>query len=238
MSVAAEMRRLHGARPPIVLVHSAGGNRHSFDAVLMHLEGREVIVPSFPGRGATPGSHCRSVAASAQWLSVLCDELGIEDAVVAGHSVGGAIAMELALGARPSLVGSLVLIATGARLRVHPAVLETLERAAARGETGDLSAWLGPDRDGSRDATPPATTLADWRMADGFDRMADVSSIRVPTTILSGTSDVLTPPKYAAFLRDAIPGARLVTLDGAGHELPAERPAEVAAALLESPVVK
>lgn len=225
--------RLDGKGPAIVLVHSAGRNQRAFDAVLPFLAGREVLVPSFPGRGASEGPHCGTIAESARWLASLLDELDVRDALVAGHSVGGAIAIELALSAHRERVSRLALISTGARLRVLPAILSTLEDAAARGAQPDLSAWLGPNRDSAHAGTPPAATLADWRMANGFDRMANVASISVPTRVLSGTADPLTPPKYAAFLRDAIPGATLVSFEGAGHDLPFDRPAEVAADLAD-----
>lgn len=230
-ALIAEVRVLEGEGTPLILVHSAGGNHRSFDALLPFFEGRAVLVPSFPGRGGTPGPHRETASASAAWLAELLDVRGIAKAVVAGHSVGGAIAIELALGPRRDLLAGLALLSTGARLRVLPAVLEALETAAARGGEPDLSAWLMPDP--ARAHTPVATALADWRMANAFDRMRDVSAIRAPTVVFSGTADTLTPPKYAAFLRDAIPAAQLVPFEGAGHDLPIERPAEVAARLLE-----
>ena len=72
-------------------------------------------------------------------------------------------------------------------------------------------------------------------MADAFDRLAGIGAIRARTLVLSGTADPLTPPKYAAFLREAIPGAQLLSFEGAGHDLPLECPAEVAAALVRLP---
>lgn len=231
---AASAWQLDGKGPAIVLVHSAGGNARSFDAVLPFLEGRAVLVPSLPGRAGSDGPHPRTAAGAASWLRELLLALEIPRVVVAGHSVGGAVAIELALAtargeARPLLDG-LALISTGARLRVLPAVFKALEDALARGENADLSAWLRPDP--ARAGTPPAAALDDWRMADAFDRLAEVGAIRARTRVLSGTADPLTPPKYAAFLRDSIAGAQLVSFEGAGHDLPLERPAEVAAALV------
>lgn len=218
-----------GQGPTLVFVHSAGGNARSFDSLLPFLDGRSVVVPSFPGRAGSEGSHPGTARAAAAWLGSLLTALGIDRQVVVGHSVGGAIAIEYAL-ASPALLEGLVLMSTGARLRVLPDVLRALESAADRGsDPADLSTWLAPDP--ARALTPPAAALADWRMADGFDRLADIGAIRARTLVLSGTADSLTPPKYAAFLRDRIPGAELVSFEGAGHDLPLERPAEVAAAL-------
>lgn len=221
--------RLRGGAPAIVLVHSAGGGARSFDSMLPFLAGREVVVPAFPGREGSDGPHPGTAEAAAVWLREVLAALELSPCVVAGHSVGGAIAMELALTAPSELTG-LALLATGARLRVRPDLLRALEEACARRTAADLSTWLPEDP--ARAATPPETVLADWRLADAFDRMEAIASIRVPTTIFSGTSDPLTPPKYAHFLRDRIPGATLHSLEGAGHELPRERPAEIAAALV------
>lgn len=192
-----------------------------------------MLVPSLPGRAGSDAPHPRTAAAAAAWLRELLLALEIPRVVVAGHSVGGAIAIEFALAsargeARPMLDG-LALVSTGARLRVLPAVLRALEAAAASGAPADLSAWLSHDP--ARNGTPASAALEDWRMADGFDRLAGIGAIRARTLVLSGSADPLTPPKYAAFLREGIPGARLVTFEGAGHDLPLERPAEVAAAL-------
>ncbi len=197
--------------PTIVLLHPAQGDHRAFDDVLPFLAGRDVVVPCLPGRPGSDGPHPVTAERAAAWVLACLAELGVARAVVAGHSVGGAIAIELALacarggGVALSLVG-LGLVATGARLRVGPDIL--------RANEGD------------------ETALADWRMCDGFDRLADIGAIHVPTVVVSGSDDPLTPPKYAAFLRDRIAGARLVSLDGAGHYLPSERPADVAAALL------
>ena len=191
--------------PAIVLLHPAGGGAHSYDAVLPLLGNRRVIVPALPGRPGSPGPHPGTAEQAAAWIRAQLAGLGIARAIVGGHSVGGAVAIELALAPGDLVIECLVLIATGARLRVRPEILAAQKDPAS---------------------------LADWKMADAFDRMKEIASIRVPTIVLSGTEDPFTPPKYAAFLRDAIPGATLVTLEGAGHFLPDERPQAVADALL------
>lgn len=61
--------------------------------------------------------------------------------------------------------------------------------------------------------------------------MADVGALRLPTIVLSGANDQLTPPKFSRFLAERIPTSTLVVFDEAGHELPVEVPAEVAEAL-------
>jgi pimeloyl-ACP methyl ester carboxylesterase len=73
--------------------------------------------------------------------------------------------------------------------------------------------------------------LADWTAANHFDRMNDVGNIAVPALIITGTADLLTPPKYAEYLHAQIPRSELLVLEGAGHMFTMERAAEVAAAI-------
>jgi len=223
---------------PIILLHGAGGNRHSLGPLLDALPEPRVAL-ELPGRLDTPGTAPETVSDAADWVA---ERLSHTDRyVLVGHSYGGGIAIELALRHEPGLAG-LVLLGTGARLRVHPIILEVVEASAARGEHPPPSPALWrPDTDpGFRDEletlfrlTPPESAVVDWRAANAFDRLSDVETITVPTLVMSGAADVLTPPKYGAYLAERIPGARHVVLPEAGHLFPIERAAEVARAIDE-----
>ena len=69
---------------------------------------------------------------------------------------------------------------------------------------------------------------ADWRAADSFDRMQDLDKIQVPALIVVGTSDALTPTKYAEHMATHIPDSELHVIEGAGHMLVMERAGEIA----------
>jgi 3-oxoadipate enol-lactonase len=80
----------------------------------------------------------------------------------------------------------------------------------------------------------PETVAADLEaLRDRPDSTSFLASIAVPTLLVVGEKDVLTPPSESQAMAAAIPGARLVTIPGAGHLAPMERPRAVAAALLE-----
>jgi pimeloyl-ACP methyl ester carboxylesterase len=117
-------------------------------------------------------------------------------------------------------------VSTGARLRVHPSILQALEAGPTAPGAPPPSALLQGLEPSAR--TPRRTALADWRAADTFDRMDRVGDITTPTLVLVGEADQLTPLKYARFLSERIKDARLATLPGAGHSLPTEQPARVA----------
>ena len=214
----------------LVLIHSAGGNEHSYDALLPFLRGIDVRVPALPGRSGVETEHPGTIGCAAEWVRGWLEENAIERAVVGGHSMGGAVALELGLSAAPA-VAAIALISTGARLRVHPEILQTLASATRGGEAPDLSKWLLPDP--ARERTAPRAAELDWKMADGFDRLDSVANVRVPALVVSGADDRLTPPRYAAFLHEHLPRATRVTIPGAGHDLPIQRPRELAEALLE-----
>jgi pimeloyl-ACP methyl ester carboxylesterase len=229
------MRRLEGPAPTLVLLHGAGRNHLSWDEVLPKIGGIDVVAPSLPGRCGSEGDPLTSVADMAAWLRSLLRKLSVDRVVLAGHSLGGAIALEYALAHEsetdPSLAG-LVLICTGARLRVKPEVLAAIEEAANAGQSagfGALAYAPGTDpaiiarEEAAAARTPPSSAIIDWRASDAFDRLADLARVKTKTLVIGGTEDLLTPPKYARYLAEQIDGAELSLLEGAGHTLPFER---------------
>lgn len=223
------------SRPVALLLHGAGQHAGVWEAVRARLEG--TLAPSLPGRLDAPGPPLPDIEAMATWA---LGEVPAGSAfVLVGHSMGGAVALELALRRPQGLVG-LVLVSTGARLRVHPAILAASEQAVDAGTPLSMGALgLPPGAPSAlfeavealERAVPPGTALADWRATHSFDHMARLGEIAVPTRVLVGGSDALTPPKYAAHLAEAVSAATLQVVDGAGHLLPLERPDVVADAV-------
>jgi pimeloyl-ACP methyl ester carboxylesterase len=225
---------------PLVLVHGAGGTRLHWPEALRAMPGRRVIALDLPGHGRSPGGSERTVAGYAQRVLALLDALGVEAAVVVGHSLGGAIALTLALEAQARVAG-LVLVGTGARLRVSSAVLEAtanpvLPAQAARGMAersvgpGASEALLGELVEGLR-ANAPGVLHGDFLACDAFDVMGRLGEVSAPTLVVCGTEDRLTPLKYSEFLCGKIRGARLERIAGAGHLAMLEAPDQVAAAV-------
>lgn len=235
----ASVRHVEGERPPIVLLHGAGCDRHIFDELVRHLTPFELIVPDLPGRGGTDVPLATTAHEAAAFVIELLDAMGIERAIILGHSYGGAVAIEFALSAKERALG-LVLVSTGARLRVHPAILAAMDAAAEAGPRSlPTLPWLpGTERalieETERHVTevPSKTTAADWHAANAFDRMAHVKDIDCPALIVTGAQDPLTRPKYARWLLENLRDARLGLVEGAGHMLPVENARELAGAVL------
>lgn len=234
------LRREPGDAPTLVCVHGSADNHHAFDRLLAALPDVARAALDLPGRLGSDAPPLESVPALAALVTRFLETRVEGDYVLVGHSLGGAIAIDHALVASSGRLKGLVLLATGARLRVHPTILRLFEELTEAGTPPaptpglfaiDADPALIVEATETLRLTPPATGLADWTAADGFDRMADVARIAVPTLILAGTADALTPAKYAEYLHAHIPQSKLVILEGAGHMLAMERADEVAAAI-------
>jgi pimeloyl-ACP methyl ester carboxylesterase len=155
--------------------------------------------------------------------------------VLAGHSLGGAIALLYALKYAEDLEG-LILIGSGARLRVGTMYLEMLEQAKSNRNIFEdffhkLYELIEPELRGvlQRKALEgdPAVLLNDMLCCDRFDIMDRVHEIRLPTLALCGSEDIMTPPKYTKYLASKIEGAREVIIEGGTHMVFAEQPGVV-----------
>lgn len=227
-----------GRRSPLVLVHGAGGNLYQWPPALRRLPGHDVFALDLPGHGRSQPPGRDNIDAYAGLVIEWANALGLPPFVIAGHSMGGAIALMCALDHDQQVAG-LALIGTAARLRVNPDILNGL-RDDLPGLSARLVEWVYGPR-----ATPEQkrqygrhlldvdleTLLGDWLACDRFDVRDRLSEVTTPTLVLSGTLDVMTPPRAASFLAEHVAGADLTWLEGIGHMAPVEAPAVVAGAI-------
>ncbi len=226
---------LDKSRLSVVFVHGSGGDKEDWRAQLDGLSGvANVIALELPGHGASDPPGETSVEAYAQAVADFIDALGLEKVVLVGCSLGSAITQWIALFTpKPWLLG-IGLVGAGARLRVHPAVLEGLktdeQKALAMLSEFCLSGATGESlRDSLREKyiTISADLVhGDLSACNEFDVMASIHNVRLPTWILVGEDDQLTPVKYARYLHEAIQGSRLAIVPQAGHLAMMERPEE------------
>jgi pimeloyl-ACP methyl ester carboxylesterase len=230
-----EQAALQAISPPLVLIHGAGGQHLNWPPQLRRLDRVPVYAPDLPGHGQSSGGGRQSIGAYVADILAFLDALGLKRAIVGGHSMGGAIAMQLALD-HPERVDGLVLAATGARLRVNPdllnrvltdydAVIDFIVEHTFGPEANDELKYLA--RLELRRARPEVVH-GDYLACDTFDVMDKISTIKVPTLILAGDKDQMTPVKYSAYLADQIAKADRVVLDPAGHMIMSEFPEQIA----------
>lgn len=235
-------------RPGLLLIHGAGGSSAHFQPLLGLLGGAmRAVALDLPGHGRSPAltpppSPAMLLELYRDAAAALAEKLGLGRFVVAGHSMGGAIAQLLAL-EYPERVAGVVLMATAARLKVAPPLISAIrdnfnslpEMMAAVGYSPATGADRARSLASAQIQAPQEVVLADFRACARFDIRRDVGRLNqapFPTTIISAADDMLTPPKLQAQLGELIPRAGLVTIPRAGHFCFAERPDAVAEAII------
>jgi pimeloyl-ACP methyl ester carboxylesterase len=168
--------------------------------------------------------------------------------LVAGHSMGGRVALEIFRQAKDRVLG-LALLNTG----VHPirageseSRCRLVNLARERGMSAVAADWLPPMMGASKarvaEVMPKLQAMVERQTAESFaaqtkallerpDAVGVLPTIDVPTLLASGTADTWSPLRQHAAIRRQIPGATLVAIDDAGHMAPAEQPHAVAAAV-------
>lgn len=250
-----------GEGPPIVLAHGLTLSMRAWVKQLDALPtaGFRAIAFDHRGHGASEaGDTGHSIENLAHDVQQVLETLDLHDAVLVGHSMGG-IAMQAFVIQFPEIarerVRGLVLLSTLARTPLRPPrrlrrIGERLSDQAPdlttfmrRRDLGFVLARVGFGRDPLAshveltrqmiaDCSPEAARLAP-RALFAFDLTPGLPSIDLPTLVICGTADVLTPPAESRRIARLVPGARLELLDGGGHMLMLERAAQLAGLIVD-----
>ncbi|MGF1653061.1 MAG: alpha/beta fold hydrolase [Actinomycetales bacterium] len=205
-----------------------------------------VVGWELPGHGGAAPATGFGLADLAEAVLAALDAAGLGGAChVAGDSVGGAVALEMALRA-PDRVRSVAVLGSGARIGTPPTWAERAALVRSAGTAGLVAStpgrWFGPGFP-DRDPVSVAALLADLADADdasyaaGCEALADhdlrgqLPRIAAPVLAVAGSHDGVTPVATLRHVADGVPHGRLVTLDGIGHLAPIEAPGRVAALL-------
>jgi pimeloyl-ACP methyl ester carboxylesterase len=212
-------------REVILFIHGAGGGQYTWSYQKGFFEKRfNPIIIELPGHGGSGGDGEEEIGRYAEHVYSFLKAMGLSKVFLVGHSMGGAIVQTLAL-THSEVIKGIVLVGTGARLRVFPVVLngvkndfeETVRKitqfAYSRKAPADLIEKGVFDLIKCR----PEVLYGDFLVCDRFDIMNEVEKIDLPTLILCGEEDELTPVKYSQFLQNRIKGSKLEVLPHAGH---------------------
>lgn len=235
---------------PILFIHGFPLDRTLWTPVLEGLSGAYRIAPDLRGFGRSDAPDLGySMATYADDLIALLDSLGVERTVLCGLSMGGYIAFEIARRA-PERIAGLVLMDTRAEADSPEARRgrdATAQQVRERGPAPIADAMLGQllsDRTPAVVAERVRATIMRTPVAgligalgamrdrpDSTMLLADLAP--VPTLVLVGEDDPITPPAGARDLANAIAGARLEVVSGAAHLPPLEQPKAVTRLLAE-----
>src|SRR6476619_3837693 len=233
--VATGGKDFDSSLPAIVFLHGAGMD-HSVWALLARAfahHGYAVLAPDLPGHGRSAGKPLTSIAA-------LIDVAGAKAARLVGHSMGSLVALETAA-RHPDKVTGLGLIATTATMRVSDDLLnaarandhDAVDMIAIWGEgyrasLGGSQApglWMLGGAERLLERAQPGAIFADLSACNAYqDALSTAAKITVPSIVIQGSRDLMTPAKGGKALAAAIPNCRLALIEGAGHMLMSERP--------------
>lgn len=214
----------------VVFMHGAGGNHAKWHHQVSYL-GRDflAIAVDLPGHGLSGGSPSDSIEAYSEFINSFSQCLLASPFFLAGHSMGGAVALDFALN-YPERLAGLILVGTGSRLRVLPAILESFKN----GKTPEnmAPALYAP---GTQEAviqaaareiesTDPLVFYSDFIACNQFDVSGRLGEIDLPALVVTGGRDIMTPVKYGRFLADKLRKARLEVVENSGHITMLEQP--------------
>ena len=248
------------ALPCIVFIHGALHDHSVFTLLARWYahHGHAVLAVDLPGHGRSSGLPLASVEAAADWLLALLDAAGVQQAALAGHSMGSLIALEAAARA-PERITRLALIGTAYPMKVSQALLDTARdqplaaiemvntyshsTLAAKPSHPGPGSWL---HGGNRALMQRMQALQtgcnlfhhDFSVCDAYAGGLEAAArVRCPVTLVLGERDQMTSPKQAGALESALtsaltsaPKLRTVMVR-AGHALMTEAPDAVLHAL-------
>ncbi len=219
-------------REGVLFIHGAGGGEYTWSCQKAFFEKRfNPIILELPGYGASEGEGEKEIGRYAEHVYSFLKALGLSKVFLVGHSMGGAITQTLAL-THPEVLKGIILVGTGARLRVFPMILDGIRNDFA-GTVPKVTEFAysrkTPSEMIERGVTEmmrcrPEILYSDFLACDRFDIMNEVDKINLPTLIICGDEDQLTPVKYSQFLHHRIKGSKLEILPEAGHMVMMESP--------------
>lgn len=223
----------------LVFVHGAGGSHKNWLSQVRYFPpGFNTIALDLPGHGESEGEGAGSITEYREFVKTFLEALRLDRIVLVGHSMGGAITQSFAL-AYPGRLKGIVLVGTGARLRVSPKVLQTFQEDP-QAALDFICQWAyspstRPElsKEGKEEMLKGSIRVMerDFRACDNFDIMTEVGRISLPTMVICGADDQLTPVKYSQYLHDHIQGSTLTIISEAGHFVMLEKPEEFNRAL-------
>jgi pimeloyl-ACP methyl ester carboxylesterase len=226
-------------RKTLVFIAGSGGDHTAWVYQCSQLSTDfNIAAMELPGHGASGGQGEQDVEKYAKWVQAALPVFGISRPVIVGHSLGAAIALTVAI-KYGELLSGIIVFGGGAKMPVNPLILEGIKKdpdavlamtakiAVAKKNRERMAPIL------ARRKPNPDVLYGDFLACDRLDIELAVRGIKLPTLIICGQEDKMTPPANSEALRDIIPGAQLALIPEAGHLVMMEEPEAFNSALKE-----
>jgi pimeloyl-ACP methyl ester carboxylesterase len=235
--------------PAVIFVHGAGNDHTVWHGPSRYFayHGRSVVALDLPGHGRSGGAAVATIEGMARWLIRAIDTLGIERVAIAGHSMGGLIALDAAaaLGER---VTSLAMLGVAKAIPVHAELLAAarrndhlavdlitswgFSRASQIGGCRGPGLWMSGGGMRLLERIPDGVLGNDLAACDSYTGGEDCARrVACPALLILGQRDLMTPPSGGADLAAEMADARYVVLPDCGHMMLVEKPDEALDAL-------
>lgn len=223
----------------LIFIHGSGGDHTGWSHQYTRLHKQfNIIALDLPGHGRSSGAGENEIANYSQWVKKLLDVLRPDNPVLIGHSLGAAIALNFAI-RYPRDIKGIVPVGGGIKMPVNPSLLEGLKANPA--EVIDMMCKFSLAKENRPKLFAPLkksfskvnvdVLYGDFLACSKLDLTNVLSKIDVPALVLCGMEDKMTPADFSREIAAGINGAELSLIEGAGHMVMLEKPAEFNAAL-------
>ena len=187
-------------------------------------EGVNSLALELPGHGQSDVAQISDIEEYSRIVLEFLKAKKLKSVYLAGHSMGGAVVLASVM-SQAELLGGLILIGSGAKLRVKDSILEGVKSDFEATVDAIIGYAFSPTTDpslvqeGARSLLKchAGTLHCDFIACDQFDVLSELESITTPALILCGEDDILTPPKYSQLMSDKIQNAQLSIIPQSGH---------------------
>jgi pimeloyl-ACP methyl ester carboxylesterase len=226
---------------PLLLVHGSTGNSYHWPAILRQHK-YPILAIDLPGHGRSKGPSYADTFVYADVINALANAETLDNFFLAGHSLGGAVSLNYATRWPDRLLG-LIMVSSGARLPVVAQVLKGTESEEGKAQVAEFISKVAYGREMTGAvrsaglkamlAVPAKVFHDDFTACSKHNLSSDLGALALPTLILCGSADKMTPVGLSEELARLIQGSRLQIVKGAGHMLPLEKPDFVTQQIIE-----
>jgi pimeloyl-ACP methyl ester carboxylesterase len=217
----------NGSNKALIFIHGAGKTNYTWSNQYNLNLDSNLIFLDLPNHGKSKGEIVTSINEYTTIINQLMNKLNYKTYTIAGHSMGGAIALTLAL-RNISSIEKIIIIDSSARLKVADFIFKAIKEG-----NNILTKWAYCNKthanlieNAEKDFNDVGNDIRyiDFEACNSFDLRNEIKNITIPTLILVGECDKLTPPQFSEFMHSEIKNSYLEIIPDAGHMSMWEKP--------------